>query len=89
VLHVRYRDSVSGIIRQAINYGEKNVFIYRRYRPYGMPKYPWTRSVRSSIDLIRSVGAILKPERRIFWLWELGWYLGRLKGCVKYRVLAL
>lgn len=89
VLHVRYRATVSGMIRQAMNYGEKNVFIYKRYRPYGMPKYPWARSVRSSIGLIRGVGALLKPKRRMFWLWNLGWYLGRLKGCVKYRVLAL
>jgi GT2 family glycosyltransferase len=89
VLHVRYRESASGVIHQAMRYGEKNVFIYKRYRPYGMPKYPWTRSVRASIGLIRGVTALFNPERRAFWLWDFGWYLGRLMGCFKYRVLAL
>jgi GT2 family glycosyltransferase len=88
ILHVRHRHTVSGIYRQARNYGEYNVFIYKRYRPHGMPRYPWKRSVRSWIDLGRSVGGLFDPGRRAKWIWELGWRLGRLKGCLKYRTMA-
>lgn len=88
VLHVRHRKTISGTYRQARNYGEYNVFIYKRYRPHGMPRYPWKRSVRSWIDLVRGAGSLFKPEQRASWIWELGWRLGRLKGCLKYRTLA-
>lgn len=88
VLHVRHRDSLSGIYRQARNYGEYNVFIYKRYRSHGMPPYPWRRSVRSWISLVRNLGALFRSERRASWIWGLGWRLGRLKGCLKYRALA-
>ncbi len=88
VLHVRYRDTVASLYRQARLYGEYNVFIYKRYRPHGMPQYPWKKSVRAWIRLLRETASLFKPERRALWLWDLGWRIGRLQGCLKYRVLA-
>jgi len=88
ILHVRHRDTMSGIYRQARNYGEYNVFIYKRYRPHGMPRYPWKSSVSSWIDLVRGMGSLFRPEQRAAWIWELGWRFGRLKGCLKYWTLA-
>jgi glycosyltransferase involved in cell wall biosynthesis len=88
VLHVRYRGSTGALIRQAKLFGEWNVFIYKRYRKRGMPalslKQAWTGWKR----LVRGVGALTQPERRADWLWNFGWRIGRLKGCLKYRVLA-
>ena len=88
VLHVRHRDSLSGIYRQAQGYGEYNVFLYKRYRSHGMPRYPWERSIRSWIALVRGMNSLFRPERRAKWIWKLGWQVGRLKGCLKYRTLA-
>lgn len=88
VLHIRYRDTAAGLYRQARLYGEYNVFIYKRYRPHGMPRYPWKKSILSWIRLVRGVSSFFKPERRAKWIWNLGWRVGRLKGCLKYRTLA-
>lgn len=88
VLHVRYRGSVASLFRQAKSYGEWNVFIYRRYRPRGMPAANWKHGIRAWIDLFMKVRSFFSPTRRSEWIWNLGWSLGRLKGCIKYRVLA-
>lgn len=88
VLHVRYRDTSAGLLRQARSYGEWNVFIYKRYRTRGMPRLHWKHGVKGWIDLALGIGALLNSEHRSSWLWNLGWRYGRLKGCLKYGVLA-
>lgn len=89
ILHVRYRDTAGSLYRQASSYGEWNVFIYKRYRPHGMPKLHWKHGVAGWIGLVRKLPDLLNPTARASWLWNLGWRLGRLKGCIKYGVLAL
>lgn len=88
ILHVRYREDAHALYRQAKVYGEYNVFIYRRYRIRGMPRLDWMRGVKAWIDLVRDASDLFAKEQRASWVWELGWRLGRLKGCLKYRVLA-
>lgn len=88
VLHLRHRSSAASLMRQARSYGEWNVFIYRRYRRYGMPELGWKRGARAWLDLVRRVSALFSPERRPGWLWQFAWRYGRLKGCLKYRVIA-
>lgn len=88
ILHVRYRDDAHALYRQAKSYGQYNVFIYKRYRPKGMPYLHWKHGVKAWIDLARCAPRLIAVERRAPWLWELGWRVGRLKGCLKYRVLA-
>lgn len=88
ILHVRYRAEACALYRQAKSYGQYNVFIYRRYRTKGMPRVDWKRGFAAWIDLARSASCLFAKEQRAPWLWELGWRLGRLKGCLKYRVLA-
>ena len=89
ILHVRYRDTAGSLYRQARSYGEWNVFIYKRYLPHGMPKLHWKHGVASWIELVLGVPALFNPVARTSWLWSLGWREGRLKGCIKYGVLAL
>jgi len=88
ILHVRYRDTGRSLYRQARSYGEWNVFIYKRYRPHGMPKLHWKHGVAGWIDLVRKLPALLHPAARTLWIWNFGWRVGRLKGCIKYGVLA-
>jgi GT2 family glycosyltransferase len=52
VLHIRYRETFSGIYRQAYQWGQYHVFLYKRYRPQGMPKLPWKTGVRAWKDLL-------------------------------------
>lgn len=93
VIHVRLKSTLKGIFRQAYNWGQYNVKIYRKYLPHGMPKLSWRQGILSwkallrgfirSIPKIRDKGDVAK------WVWEFGWRLGRLKGSIKYGVFAL
>jgi len=89
ILHVRYRDTPYSIFKQARNYGEYNVLLYKKYRQQGMPKLSWKKGVRAWLDLLLSLPEIRHNEERAQLLWGIGWRLGRLYGCLKYRVLAL
>ncbi|MBI3899636.1 MAG: glycosyltransferase family 2 protein [Gammaproteobacteria bacterium] len=89
VLHVRYRDSVGRLLRQACHYAEHNVLLYKRYRPLGMPKLDVKSGIRAWIDLIRAAPDLLHEETRARYLWDLGWRTGRIYGSIKYRVLSL
>lgn len=88
VVHVRYRDNARALVRQAEKYAEYNVALYKRYRPLGMPKLGVKSGMAAWISLTRNITDLLRADCRAHYLWELGWRLGRLKGCFKYRVLA-
>jgi glycosyltransferase involved in cell wall biosynthesis len=88
VVHYRFRDSLRGIYVQGMNYGEHNVLLYKRYRSKGMPKANWKRGVRAWIDLVLSAPDLLEEEKRLRWVRQLGWRVGRVKGCIKHRVFA-
>ena len=89
VVHVRYRDQVRALLRQARKYAEYDVALYKRYRPLGMPKLGMKSGIRAWIDLARGVGNLLNAERRAMYLWKLGWRTGRLYGSIRHRVWAL
>jgi len=88
LVHVRYRPTLGGSFRQAFSYGEHNVRIYRRYRGRGMPRLgPLPGLIRWAKLLLTA--PLLLSRRRGRWLWQAGWRLGRLKGCLVQRVAAL
>ena len=89
VLHVRYRDTLYSIFKQARNYGEYNVLLYKKYRPLGMPKLSWKQGVRGWVNLLLTLPLIRRSEERSRIAWGFGWHLGRIYGSLKYRVLAL
>jgi glycosyltransferase involved in cell wall biosynthesis len=89
VLHVRYRDTLWGIYRQAQGYAVYNVLLYKRYRPLGMPELSWKQGVRAWLDLLQSLRHVRGKEGFARWLWNFGWRIGRVQGCIKHRVLAL
>jgi GT2 family glycosyltransferase len=89
VVHVRFRHDLWGILRQAVTYGEYNVFIYKRYRRRGMPRLWWATGLAKWGTLLLSLPRVVTKSGRARWLWQLGWRLGRLIGCLRFRVLAL
>lgn len=89
VVYYRFRDSVSGLIRQAFSYAKHNVFIYKKFRTRGMPKLALKHGIKSWIDLVLGVTRLARQETRVLWLWDAGWLAGRLYASIKYRVLAL
>lgn len=89
VVHVRHRDRVRALLRQARMYAEYDVELYKRYRPLGMPRLSVKTGVRAWIDLAIHVTDVLRRETRARYLWELGWRTGRLFGSIRHRVWAL
>ena len=88
VVHVRYRPDLAGTFRQAVSYGESNVSIYKKYRPLGMPRLGWTAGAARWAKLLLELPRLATRTGRARWISSLGWRLGRLKGCLRYRVLA-
>jgi GT2 family glycosyltransferase len=90
VVHYRYRETNRENFRQAMFYGEYNVKIYKKYKKNNMPAIHWQKGIRTWINLlkIRRLIRLRHSDLRNNYLWQLAWQMGRLKGCVKYRVLA-
>ncbi len=94
VVHVRHRETSKGLFRQGLNYGRYNVYIYKKYQPHGMPKLGlWGGLFKGGAKwlmlALRLARAIWTRSGRSRWLWLAGWRVGRLRGCLEYRVLAL
>lgn len=90
VTHMRYRDAFGGIYRQARGWAEYNVLLYKRYRPLGMPKrlFSWRSYLRGWYHLLRQLLRIRGKGDIAAWLWKVGWRMGRLRGCIKHRIVA-
>ena len=85
VVHVRYRDTLRGIFKQARRYAEYNVLLYKKYRLLGMPSLSWRDELSSwglffkRLPRVRSKGGLAAL------VWLFAWRLGRLYGYIKYR----
>ncbi len=89
VVNVRHRRDLGGIFRQGMSYGKHNVLIYQRYQGRGMPRLGLLPGLlRWGMLLLRTPLLLLSRAGRARWLWQLGWRVGRLRGCFAYRVLA-
>jgi GT2 family glycosyltransferase len=89
LVHLRYRNTLGGIYRQARGYAEYNVLIYKKYRPLGMPQLSWKRGVKAWLRLLRKLWRIRSRRSLAKWVWQFGWCMGRLQGSIKYRIFAL
>ncbi len=89
VFHYRFRDTIGGLFHQGRLWGEYNVLLYKKYRPLGMPKLSWKASVRSWVRLLKLFPQCFSKEDRAKLVTVLARRIGRLQGCIKYRVLAL
>lgn len=91
VIHIRLRHSLKGIYRQASSWGEYNVILYKRYRPFGMPKLSPREGLAAWRQLLRTLPRYWRMDmmNRAQFVWSLAWRIGRLKGSVKHRVVAL
>ena len=89
VVHVRFPAALQGAFRQAVRYGQYNVYIYTRYRSCGMPRLQALPGVLRLGSLLLRSPQVLSKSKRGRWIWLAGWRLGRLQGCLRYRTLAL
>lgn len=93
VIQLRFRDSLNGIFRQARNYAEYNVKLYKKYIPKGMPKIPLKDDLASwknfFVAIIKNLPRARKKSDAAIWAWRFGWRWGQLIGMIKYRILAI
>jgi glycosyltransferase involved in cell wall biosynthesis len=89
LVHIRFPETLSGVYRQAYVWAEYNVLLYKKYRPLGMPKLTVKTGVKAWVNLLRNCSQLCHQEIRYRWMWQFCWRLGRLIGCLKYRVLAI
>lgn len=89
VVHIRFRGGLAANVRQLYRYGRYNVLIYTRYRQRGMPRLGPGPGLLRWAKLLVTTPYLFLPRRRTAWMSQLGWRLGRLDGCLRYRTLAL
>lgn len=87
ILRYRYRDSLSGIARQAYRYGRSGAILYRRYRSLGDVRQPFWSMLRSWLGIAR-LGVGVRDKAGLARLCFLGANrLGRLRGALDSRVV--
>ena len=89
VVHVRFPATLADAFRQATRYGQYNVYIYTRYRSRGMPRPQTLPGLLRLGSLLLRSPQLLSRSARGRWIWLVGWRLGRHRGCLRYRSLAL
>jgi O-antigen/teichoic acid export membrane protein/glycosyltransferase involved in cell wall biosynthesis len=90
VYHYRFRDTIGGIFRQAYWYSEQNARVQRMYRTRDaeLPRR-WTWPVKNLPALLKALPGVMRKGGRARFAWLLGWELGRLRGSIRHRVLAV
>ena len=89
VVHYRLRHTIADLYRQGRLTGKYKVLLYKKYRALGMPKLSWQKGVRAWLILLRCLPQVFSKEDRAKWVADFARRVGRLQGCINYRVLAL
>jgi len=89
VVHYRYRGSLSGIWRQAVQYGVSRPLIARRLAQVGRPVPSRWSGVRNWVWLVRRLPTLRSKAGRARWVVVAGGSVGRIIGSVRSRHLAL
>lgn len=91
IIHIRLRETLKGNYRQGRCWGEDNVTLYKRYRPYGMPKLSPKAGLAAWLHILRSLPTYRRMDfaGRAQFIWSLAWRIGRVRGSLKHRVFAL
>ena len=86
----RFKDTVGSIFRQAYWYSEQNARVQRMYRHTApVSTRRWTWLIKNWPGLLGALQSVATRRGRARFAWVLGWELGRLRGSIRYRVLAL
>jgi len=77
---------VTGLYRQAANWGRDNVLLYATFRSEGMPERSWNVTLRdwktTGQALLASRDAVSRARAAV----QLGYCVGRLRGSLRYGV---
>jgi hypothetical protein len=87
VLHIRCRDTLRGLLRQARHWAEYNALLYKMYHPVRSDFSLWKACLWECRGLLSSIAKFrFDKTAQARWAWQFGWRLGRIIGTVKYQV---
>jgi glycosyltransferase involved in cell wall biosynthesis len=88
VLHVRLRDTLPGMFRQARLWGELGILVYKKLRERTDTRVerPWISHIGAWRGLLRRLPQLRHPQGRAAWIRSLGFQVGRLQGSIKHGV---
>jgi glycosyltransferase involved in cell wall biosynthesis len=89
VVHYRHRDTLKSIFEQAYRDGQAQVLLYIKYREQGLPWESWCHGVKSWMLMIRRLPELRTRLGRWMWLIDAGYMLGRIRGSIRYGIVAL
>ncbi len=85
IVYVRHRSTVSGGFQQAWNWAVFFPLICKQYESSGLKKYSLLIMVKTYLGMVkRLIQGVLRGNIKPC-LWELGWRLGYVVGCVRHR----
>jgi GT2 family glycosyltransferase len=88
VVQYRLRPDLPTLTRQMMTYGVSMALIYRKYRDRGAPRPPLWLTVKTWLRMLqRGPGMLARTEARGRWLGETAYYLGRIRGGFRHRVV--
>jgi GT2 family glycosyltransferase len=91
IVHMRYRDTLKGLLRQHYNYAFSHTFLYKKFREHGMKK-------RRKFNILKGYFEILydfcrwpmrTTKQKQLCLRSAAAHLGRVSGSIAHRVLYL
>ena len=88
VVHYRHRDTLKGMFMQAYRDGQAQVLLYKKYREQGMTWKSWGSGIKSWIVMIMRFPQLRTRLGRGKWLVNAGFTLGRLRGSIRYGIVA-
>jgi glycosyltransferase involved in cell wall biosynthesis len=88
VVHIRCRDTLRGLLRQARHWAEYSVLLYKMYSPANSKDFSrWKVYLGQWVGLLRAIPQThLDRTAQARWIWRFGWQLGILLGSIKYHV---
>ncbi|MDG3009095.1 glycosyltransferase [Rhodococcus sp. D2-41] len=89
IIHYRLRDDIRSLTRQSLNYGRGEVQLYRDYRGRCVERRPIIAlPLMLTLLIVRNplLPTILTRLPRGQWLWYFNIFVGRIRGCLEYRV---
>ncbi len=89
VVHLRLRGDLRAIYRQSRDWAEWTVELERRFAPLGMPRSGWARGLAAWGLVIPRLFTVRNRSDLVSWVRILAWRVGRVRGSIRFRYLAL
>ncbi|MDP9022175.1 MAG: glycosyltransferase [Actinomycetota bacterium] len=87
VVHVRLRDQVAAVYRQARGYGEWTVALHRRFESCGMRRRNPVRGIAGWGLMLGRIATVRDRQDWMRWVHRWGWKVGLLRGSLRFRML--